>query len=78
MIYSMISVSVTTRKKVFHNSLSLKHFELLCYLHSKRDIKNQQMNLNIGDKQKLHAAMHAGYQHRTKLTHDSQHALRHE
>ncbi len=69
---------MTTRKKGFNNSLGLKHFELIRYLHSKRDIKNQHMNLNNGDNQKFNAAMHAGYQHRTKLTHDSQHALRHE
>ncbi len=67
-----------TRTKVCINSLGLKHFELLCYLLSKRDIKNQHMNLNNGDNQKLLAAMHAGYKHRTKLTHDSQHASRHE
>ncbi len=79
MTCSMISVSVViTRKKLFNNSLGLKHFELLCCLHSKRDIKNQHMNLNNGDNQKLHAAMHAEHQHRTKLTHDSQNALRHE
>ncbi len=71
----MISVSVvTTRKNGFNYSLDLKLFDLSCYFHSKRDIKNQCLNLYYGDNLKLHAAMHAGYQHRTKLTHDSQHA----
>ncbi len=41
--------------------ISHKHFELLCHLKTKRDIKNQCMNLNNGDNQKLHAALHAGY-----------------
>ncbi len=54
--------------KTFSTTASFRH----------TDIKNQCMNLNNGDNQKLHAAMNAGYQYSTKLTHDSQHALRHE
>ncbi len=53
MCYRMLSVSVvTTRKKDLITVYVVKKLNI-CYLHSKRDIKNQHMNFKNGDNQKL-------------------------